>query len=288
MGRLKAYAGLIRVEHTLFSLPFAYSGAVLVKPPTLKQAILIFTALFGIRSFSLIINNIVDREIDAKNPRTAKRPIPSGQVSLKEAWALAILGLALYFLSAYLLNWYAFVLSPIFPIMAWIYPYIKRKLPIAHFWLGLILGGAVVGGAIAVSGDARSLVEALTRVPWAYVFAVSLWVASFDILYAILDVEFDKKEGLHSVPADFGVGAALKVSEACALAFSWLSTWSVKLYELNGLSALLTAAGVFLLASLYGLAQRDPVEAAKRSLNTNLVVGLLVGTAPIFKLLPLP
>jgi 4-hydroxybenzoate polyprenyltransferase len=288
LNKLKAYARLIRVEHTLFSLPFAYSGAVLVRVPTPKQALLIFTALFGIRSFSLIVNNIVDREIDTKNPRTAKRPIPSGQVSLKEAWALAALSLAIYFLSAYLLNWYAFILSPIFPIMAYVYPYIKRKYPFAHFWLGAILGGAVVGGAIAVSGDAPSLLAALARVPWVYVAAVSLWVASFDILYAILDIDFDRREGLHSVPADFGAEKALKVSEACALAFAGLSSWSLKLYSLNVISSFLTAGGVFLLATLYGLAQKDLREAAERSLNTNLIVGLLVGTAPIFKLIPLP
>ncbi len=288
MRKLKAYARLIRIEHTLFSLPFAYSGAFLVKIPTPRQAFLIFTALFGIRSFSLIVNNIVDREIDAKNPRTAKRPIPSGEVSLREAWALAFLSLLLYFASAYLLNWYAFILSPIFPIMAYVYPYIKRRYPFAHFWLGAILGGAVVGGAIAVSGDAPSLIAALERVPWAYAVGVSLWVASFDILYAILDVDFDRREGLHSVPADLGVERAIKISMACALAFAFLVTWSIKLYSLNALSALLTAAGTFLLAQLYGIAKLDPLEAAKRSLNTNLIVGLLVGCAPLFKPLPLP
>ena len=279
---------LIRIEHTLFSLPFAYSGAVLVRVPTPKEALLIFTALFGIRGFALIVNNIVDKDIDAKNPRTAKRPIPSGEVSVREAWALAFLFLILYFVSAYFLNVYALMLSPIFPIMAYVYPYIKRKLPIAHFWLGGVLGGAVVGGAIAVSGDAPSLLAALARVPWVYVAAVACWVSSFDVLYAVLDVDFDRKEGLHSLPADFGVERALKVSEACAISFGWLIIWSVKLYALNVLSSIAISLGLFTLAKLYGLAERDVVEAAKRSLDTNVLVGVLVGGAPLLKLVPLP
>ncbi|NPA85739.1 MAG: UbiA family prenyltransferase [Crenarchaeota archaeon] len=286
--KLGAYARLIRIEHTLFSLPFAYSGAVLVRVPTPKEAVLIFTALFGIRSFSLIINNIVDRNIDAKNPRTAKRPLVSGEVSLGEAWALALLSLTLYFLSAYLLNAYALLLSPIFPIMAIIYPFIKRKYPFAHFWLGAILGGAVVGGAIAVSGEAASLWDALARVPWTYALAVALWVSSFDILYSILDVEFDRKEGLHSLSADFGVDTAVKVSKVLAITFAGLATWSIKLYNLNVASSFLTASGVFLLARLYGVAERSPEEAAKESLDENVKVGLLVGLAPLFKLLPVP
>jgi len=152
--KLKDYAELIRIEHTLFSLPFAYSGALLVRMPTPKEAFLIFTALFGIRSFALIVNNVVDAEIDKLNPRTANRPIPSGRVSKGEAEVLALISLAIYFISAYLLNFYALILSPIFPVLVTIYPYLKRKLPIAHFWLGTILGSAVIGGAIAVSGDA--------------------------------------------------------------------------------------------------------------------------------------
>lgn len=284
--KLKDYAELIRVEHTLFSLPFAYSGAVLVKIPNLRQAILIFAALFGIRSFALIINNVVDRDIDARNPRTAKRPIPSGRVSVKEAYVLAILSLAIYFVSAYLLNFYAFILSPIFPLLAYVYPYLKRKYPIAHFWLGAILGGAVIGGAIAVSGNAPSLLDALARVPWIYVVAVASWVASFDILYAILDVDFDRKNKLHSVPADFGVGRALKISKVLAIVFGTLIIWSMKLYYLNILSSVMISLGLMKLYKLYGMAEIDIIKAARLSLNENIKVGLLIGAAPLAKLIP--
>ncbi len=278
---LKDYAELIRVEHTLFSLPFAYSGAVLVRWPTPKEALLIFTALFGIRSFSLIINNLVDAEIDKLNPRTAKRPIPSGRVSKGEAVALAIVSLAIYFASAYLLNFYALILSPIFPIMAFVYPYLKRYVPFAHLWLGAILGGAVVGGAIAVSGDAPSLISALMRVPWPYVIAVSSWVASFDSLYAIMDVDFDRKHGLHSLPADLGVERAIKVAEALGALFVIMSVWSVDLYNLGLVGAALTALGDFLHAKLFGEAEVDPTRAARDSLGVSLRVGLLVGGAPL-------
>ena len=279
--KFKDFVELIRIEHTLFSLPFAYSGALLVKVPTPYQAVLIFTALFGIRSFALIVNNVVDAEIDKLNPRTAKRPIPSGRVTKREAWLLALLSLLIYFVSAYLLNWYAFVLSPIFPIMAYVYPYIKRYIPVAHFWLGSILGGAVVGGAIAVSGDAPSLLQALLRVPWPYAVAVAFWVASFDALYAVMDVEFDKKHSLHSIPADLGIERGLKVAEASALLFVALSVWSVDLYSLGLVGALMTAMGIFLHSELFGKAKVDPLGAAKESLNTSIAVGLLVGGAPL-------
>ncbi|UXD21184.1 prenyltransferase [Ignicoccus pacificus DSM 13166] len=290
MGRsslkLKDYAELIRIEHTLFSLPFAYSGAVLVRIPTLKEVILIFTALFGIRSYSLIINNLVDAEIDKANPRTANRPIPSGRVSKGEALGLAAASLAIYFISAYLLNKYAFILSPIFPILATVYPFLKRYVPIAHFWLGAILGGAVIGGAIAVSGDAPNLISALLRVPWTYVVAVSAWVASFDALYAILDIDFDRSMGLHSLPADFGIKRAIRIAEITALIFAIAIVYSVSLYKLNILGSSMSAAGLFLHSKLFGMAEVNPEEAARRSLNTSLIVGLLVGGAPLTKLIP--
>ncbi len=270
---LKKYAELIRIEHTLFSLPFAYSGAFLVRPPTPREALLIFTALFGLRTFSLTVNNIIDAEIDRKNPRTASRPIPSGKVSKREAWVIAIVGLVIYEISSYLLNKWAFLLSPIFPIMAFIYPYLKRFTPITHFWLGTILGGAAFGGAVAVLGNCESLYEVLTHIPWLYVIALAAWVSGFDMLYAILDVEFDKREGLHSFPADFGIEKTLKVS----LLLHAITSICVVYTAPSALSAL----GALLLGRLHGIAYIDPIKAGKLSLNENIKIGLLLGLAPI-------
>ncbi len=286
--RMRCYMRLIRIEHTLFSLPFAYSGAILVRVPTLREAILIFLALFGIRAYSLIVNNVIDREIDKLNPRTSNRPLPSGCVSVRESLLLAIASLAIYFISAYLLNYYALILSPIFPILSTIYPYIKRFYPIAHFWLGLVLGGAVVGGSIAVSGDAPSLIAALSRVPWIYVLSIWLWVASFDMIYAIEDVEFDRAHGLHSFPADFGIKGTEKAVKASSLLFSALTVWGVKVYKLNLLSSLMIAYGLGRYWKLIGILENDPLRAARESLNENIVVGVALGLAPIAKLVPLP
>ncbi len=270
---LRKYAELIRIEHTIFSLPFAYSGAFLVRPPTLREAILIFTALFGLRTFSLAVNNIVDMEIDRRNPRTANRPLPSGRVSKREAWGVAVLGLIIYEVSSYLLNKWAFLLSPIFPIMAYIYPYLKRFTPVTHLWLGSILGGAAFGGAVAVLGDCKTIYEVLAHVPWLYVVALASWVAGFDMLYAILDVDFDRKEGLHSFPADFGVDKTLKAS----LFLHGITSICMVYTAPSALSAL----GILLLGRLHGVAYVDPIKAAQLTLNENIKVGLLLGLAPI-------
>ena len=273
--KIKEYLKLIRIEHTIFSLPFAYSGAILVRVPTLREAVLIFTALFGLRTFSLIVNNIVDAEIDKLNPRTANRPIPSGRIGKEEAWVVAFLGLVIYELSSYLLNVWAFILSPIFPIMAFIYPYLKRFTPMTHFWLGAILGGAAFGGAVAVLGYCKSLTEVLQAIPWLYVLALATWVAGFDMLYAMLDVEFDRKVGLHSFPADFG--------EAIALRTSFFFFYFTSLSLIYTAPSLLTAVGILLLGRLHGVAILDKTEAGRRSLDESIKIGILFGLAPIMK-----
>ncbi|ALU12034.1 prenyltransferase [Ignicoccus islandicus DSM 13165] len=253
----------------------------------MKEFILILTALFGIRAYSLIINNLLDINIDRANPRTANRPLPSGCVSVIEAITLGILSLILYFISAALLNYYALLLSPIFPILSTIYPLLKRCCPIAHFWLGAILGSSVIGGSIAVSGDAPTLIDALGRVPWIYVISVWLWVASFDSIYAIEDIEFDRKYGLHSVPADYGIEKTKAIVEFSSLIFSALMIWSMKVYSLNVFSSLLMAYGLGTYWKLIGMLELDPYEAASKSLNVNVKVGVALGVAPLLKLLPL-
>ena len=216
MHRLREYLDFVKIEHTLFALPFAYLGAFLAKDGlfSLRLFILIALAFTGMRTVAMTLNRIIDREIDALNPRTANRHLPSGRMSLREAYAILIVALIVYFTSAYLINKTAFLLSPIPVITAYVYPYLKRFTCLCHFFLGLNLAFAPLGGWVAVKDsvnfDATILLIAV---------AVVFWVAGFDIIYALQDLDFDRKYRLHSIGAHFGVKTALTISKLSHVIF---------------------------------------------------------------------
>ena len=209
IGKLRDYADFVKIEHTLFALPFAYLGAFIAQRGWfgLKLFVLIALAFTGMRTVAMTLNRIIDREIDALNPRTANRHLPSGKMSLKEAYTILLIALIVYEVSAYLINETAFKLSPIPVIVAYIYPYLKRFTCLCHYVLGLNLALAPLGGWVAVTNsvffDKTILLLSL---------AVIFWVAGFDIIYALQDLEFDRKYGLHSIGAHFGKEFALKIS----------------------------------------------------------------------------
>ena len=207
--KVKEFAEFVKIEHTLFALPFAYLGAWIAQRGffCLKLFILIALAFTGMRTASMTLNRIIDRDIDALNPRTANRHLPSGRISLREAYTILLLSLIVYFTSAYFINETVFILSPIPVIIAYIYPYLKRYTCLCHYVLGLILSLAPLGGWIAVK---NSLNLDFTIVSIA--LAVIFWVAGFDIIYGLQDVEFDRKYGLHSIGACFGINFALRLS----------------------------------------------------------------------------
>ncbi len=231
--RLKTYLEFVKIEHTLFALPFAYAGALLAAHgiPSLRLIVLIATAFTGMRTAAMTLNRIIDREIDALNPRTADRHLPSGKMSLKEAYSLLILALIVYFVSAYLINETAFILSPIPVAIAWIYPYLKRYTCLSHFVLGLTLAFAPLGGWVSVTNSFNPFGSEL--VPFIMGIAVAFWVAGFDIIYALQDVEFDRSYGLYSAGARFGVKKALIISCLCHVAFFVLLCYSLWIYGLN-------------------------------------------------------
>ncbi len=231
--RLKTYLEFVKIEHTLFALPFAYAGALLAAHgiPPLRLIVLIATAFTGMRTAAMTLNRIIDREIDALNPRTADRHLPSGKMSLKEAYSLLILALIVYFVSAYLINETAFILSPIPVAIAWIYPYLKRYTCLSHFVLGLTLAFAPIGGWVSVTNSFNPFGSEL--VPCIMGIAVAFWVAGFDIIYALQDVEFDRSYGLYSAGARFGVKKALIISCLCHVAFFVLLCYSLWIYGLN-------------------------------------------------------
>jgi 4-hydroxybenzoate polyprenyltransferase len=159
--------------------------------------------MVGARAFAFVINRAVDKEIDARNPRTAGRAIPAGLVKAWELWIFSAVMLALYLFGVWQLAPITRLLWPI-PLAAFvIYPYTKRFTPLCHYWLGLCLGLAPVGGWVGVGGPVGE------AAPWVLGAAVLLWTAGFDIIYATQDVECDVRDGVHSMPADYGVAAAL-------------------------------------------------------------------------------
>ena len=198
---------MIKLEHSLFALPFAFVGMFLAANglPSWNVILWVVVAMVGARSAAMGLNRYADAEIDARNPRTASREIPAGNISKTATIFYIILSLAVYFLAAVMLNRLTAILSPI-PILIFIlYAYAKRFTNFCHIILGIALGLAPVCAWIAVTGT-------VNLPPFILGGAIILWVAGFDILYAIQDIEYDRKEGLHSIPAVFGVSGSLIIA----------------------------------------------------------------------------
>ncbi len=217
--RLKLYADFVVIKHTLFAIPFAYLGAFLASRgvPGLRILFWVGLAFLGARSAAMALNNLIDRDIDTKNPRTAARELPTDRIKLYEVWGIILISYFLLFFSAYKLdplNLLLLKLAPIIPITSLIYPYLKRFTPVSHFVLGLNLGYAPVGGWLAVTGAFNIPFGAPELAMLLLLFAVTFWVAGFDMIYSLHDLDFDKKNGLYSVPTVFGVKAALWLSFA--------------------------------------------------------------------------
>lgn len=206
--KLKTTLEMIKFEHTLFALPFAFLGAILAANglPAWQQVVWITVAMVGARSAAMTFNRIVDRDVDAANPRTANREIPSGKLSIGFAWAFLYVSIGVFLLASYSLNWLTFALSPVALIVVLGYSYAKRFTAFAHVFLGLALAISPSAAWIAVRG---SLDE---EVPLLLSLMVLMWTAGFDVLYACQDSDFDRKAGLHSIPARFGIARSLWIA----------------------------------------------------------------------------
>ena len=197
------FARLVKIEHTVFALPFAYVGAFLAVngTPTAHALIWITLAMVGARSLAMALNRLIDAGIDARNPRTAGREIPSGQLSTAQVVLFCAASLALFLVAVWELNHVVRWLWPI-PVVAFVvYPYLKRFTWLCHLWLGAVDGLAPVGGWVAVTGH-------LPWQAWALGAAVALWVAGFDLFYALFDVDVDRAQRLHSIATRFDVRGA--------------------------------------------------------------------------------
>ncbi len=223
-------ASLVRIEHTVFALPFAYVGALLAVDgwPGLASMVWITVAMVGARTLAMSLNRLVDADIDARNPRTASRELPSGALSRIQVGVLSLVSLGVFLLAVSQLDPIVRWLWPIPVAMFVVYPYLKRFTWLCHLWLGACLGLAPVGAWLAVTGTAPW--EA-----WALSAAVMLWVAGFDLFYSLFDLEHDREEGLQSWAVRFGERGVFTAARAFHL----------------GTLAFLAAAGVGLDASVF-------------------------------------
>ncbi|MFC5403815.1 UbiA-like polyprenyltransferase [Cohnella soli] len=212
IGKIRVFLEMIKFEHTLFALPFAYVGAILgavtveKRLPEWSECGWILLAMVGARTAAMGLNRVIDKAIDARNPRTAMRAIPAGLLKSKDVLIFIVISFIALFWAASQLNSLAVKLLPVAVFMTVIYSYTKRFTWACHIILGLTLGLAPLGGWVAVTGG----------VTWTSIIlyvTVALWTAGFDIIYACQDVDFDRKEGLHSIPVRFGIAGALDIAK---------------------------------------------------------------------------
>jgi len=247
-GKVKSFLRLVAIEHSVFALPFAYLSALIAMavPADLPEnlpantvtstgihwidLLLITVAMVSGRTFAMAANRILDRKIDAQNPRTQNRELVTGAVSVRTAWTGAIVSLVLLFLAAALLNPLCLLLSPLAVIPLVVYPYAKRFTSFPHYVLALAQAVAPVGAWIAITGTFDGSGPA-----WVLGAAVGLWIGGFDIIYACQDVEIDRQIGVHSTPARFGVRTALYISTATHIVTFALFVWFGQLVGLGWL-----------------------------------------------------
>jgi 4-hydroxybenzoate polyprenyltransferase len=229
VSRVKAFLRLVAIEHSVFALPFAYLAtlvAMLRFGGHVRWGVLLLVtvAMVAGRTFAMAANRILDRKIDARNPRTANRELVTGAVSVRTAWTGAAVSLIVLFVAAGLLNPLCLVLSPLAVIPLVVYPYAKRFTNFPHFVLALAQAVAPVGAWLAVTGTFDGSGPA-----WVLAAAVGLWIGGFDLIYACQDVDVDREIGVHSTPARYGVRAALHLSTVTHVVtfalFVWFGVW---------------------------------------------------------------
>ncbi|MEV2256801.1 menaquinone biosynthesis prenyltransferase MqnP [Streptomyces sp. NPDC050147] len=222
-GKVKAFLRLVMIEHSVFALPFAYIAALtamflLDENIHWGRLLLVTICMVGLRTFAMAANRVIDREIDARNPRTAHRELVTGAVSVKSAWTGALIALVVFLGAAALLNPLCLALAPLAVIPMVVYPYGKRFTNFPQAILGLAQAMGPVGAWIAITGEWS----------WQAVIlglAVGVWIGGFDLIYACQDVETDREVGVKSVPARFGIPAAIWGARGCHLVTTALFVW---------------------------------------------------------------
>ncbi|HKV67750.1 MAG TPA: UbiA-like polyprenyltransferase [Gaiellales bacterium] len=216
----RRFVSLVKLEHTVFALPYAYTGAILAlgEVPSASQLVWITVAMVGARSLAMALNRLIDAAIDARNPRTARREIPAGLLSRSNVIAFAAASLIVFLVAVWQLAPITRWLWPI-PVAGFvIYPYLKRFTWLCHPFLGIVDGLAPVGGWVAVTNHVD---------PTSFLLggAVALWIGGFDIIYATMDLDIDRAQGLHSIPRRFGIATALRITRVFHLLSVLLLIW---------------------------------------------------------------
>ena len=271
---------MIKIEHTLFALPFAFLGAVLAANgfPSAYQIFWIIVAMVGARSAAMAFNRIADRDFDARNPRTATRALPAGLLSVSFVLIFTLISAAFFFLAAAMLNRLTLLLAPIALASVLLYSFTKRWTSLSHLVLGWCLAIAPTGAWVAVRGEIGSSVPLLLS------FVVLLWTAGFDVLYACQDYEFDRREGLNSIPARVGIARALWIARFLHMAAFGALVWLYLVTKLGPIALLGVVATAGLLLYQHRLVRADDLgrlNAAFFTTNAFVSVILLVtfGTA---------
>lgn len=266
-----AFAHMVKVEHTLFALPFAYAGAFLAAGglPAPRQLFWITVAMVGARNAAMGLNRLIDRHIDALNPRTMGRHLPAGRIKPLEAWLFTAAFLLLLGVAAWQLNRLCLALLPLAVLALVVYPYAKRFTWTCHYWMVPAQFFAPFGGWIAVTGQVHPAAVVLG-------LAVGLWIAAFDIIYALQDLGFDRAAGVHSLPASLGVRTALWVARASHALVVVLFLWLRSALHLGPIYlAGVLAVAVLLTYQHLMVSPRDFTRAAI-AFNVNLVIGPLL------------
>jgi 4-hydroxybenzoate polyprenyltransferase len=264
---------MIKIEHTLFALPFAFLGAVLAADglPTNKQIFWITVAMTAARSTAMAFNRLVDRKYDERNPRTSSRALPAGLLSVGFVWAFIMVSGAAFFLAAAMLNRLTLVLAPVALASILTYSLTKRWTNLSHFVLGWCLAIAPTAAWIGVRGEIGSPVPLLLSL------VVLLWTAGFDVLYACQDFDFDRREGLYSLPARFGIRRALTISRLLHVA-SFLALLALYFVTELGLPALVgvLATGCLLFYQHTLVSANDLSRLNAAFFTTNAFVSLIL------------
>ena len=258
-NRIRIVLEMIKFEHSVFALPFALTGAVLAARasrngwPTLRQIAWIVVAMVAARSAAMTMNRIVDLRYDRENPRTNKRALATGDLSVPFAWVFTIVAVGLFLVAAWQLNRLALELAPVALAILFFYSFTKRFTNWSHLFLGFALGISPAAAWIAVTGglDARILILCA---------AVTLWVGGFDVLYACQDVEYDRRAGLFSIPKRFGIARALLIARAMHVGVVALLAWLAASFALPWPAWLGVGVVAALLAYEHSLVKADDLS----------------------------
>ncbi|THB71315.1 MAG: 4-hydroxybenzoate octaprenyltransferase [Desulfobulbaceae bacterium] len=267
---------MIKFKLTIFAMPFAFIGAFLAAQgaPSFVTFLLVILAMVGARTAAMGFNRIVDWKFDAANPRTAERAIPTGEVSLKEAWVMVITASLLFFTACFLLNPFTLTLSPLALILTFGYSLTKRFTSLCHIVLGVALAFSPLGGWVAVQGT-------LIGYPWFLSLGVLFWVAGFDTIYACLDADFDKQQGLYSLPARLGRSMAFRLAglfHILAFLFFFLTGYQSDLNIWYYVGLMLTAAALLYQHLIVSPTDLSRIHASFFSMNGFISVVLFFAT----------